>query len=421
MNEETSIQLIDLVCCMSDAMDFIDPMIVSHHRQVAYIALCIGSEMGIPPDELRDLVLAGALHDIGAFSLKERRDTFEFELLDGRGHAETGYALLTLFGPLAAVAEMVRFHHVPWKDRGLPGHEAQEMPRGSSILHLADRVAVLIDRKSEVLGQVPSIIRRIEDNSGGLFMPETVEVFHELAGKEFFWLDLLDPPLRTAFSERLPHGAFDITSDHMLGFAQLFSRIIDFKSPFTASHSSGVAASAAELARASGFSGEDCRIMRIAGHLHDLGKLAVPVEILDKPASLLEHERNVIRHHAFYTHRLLKTIPALDRINTWGAFHHERLDGTGYPFHLTERDLPLGSQIMAVADVFTAVTEDRPYREGMTHDAALRVLDAMARQRALNSGLVSQLAERFHEINEARMQAQADASRQYRQVLPISA
>ena len=416
MNHGLSIPLIDLVSCLSDAMDFIDPAIVNHHKQVAYISFCIGSEMGLSHAELRTVVLAGAIHDIGAFSLKERRNTFEFELLNGQQHAETGYSILKLFSPLVDVAEVVRYHHVPWKVRAGTCRNQGEIPVGSFILNLADRIAVLIDKRNELLGQAPGIIRKISEHSGSLFMPPLVDVFLSLAGKEYFWLDLINPPLKLVFTERIPDSSFGLGSESMLGFSRLFSRIIDFKSPFTATHSSGVAASAEFLAGLCNFSEGDCRLMRIAGNLHDLGKLAVPVEILDKPAYLQTHERNVIRHHAFYTYRLLQEIPALSTINEWAAFHHEHLDGTGYPFHRTEKDLPLGSQIMAVADVFTAVTENRPYRAGMPEDSALKVLNEMARDRALNTEIVSLLASRFHDINQTRLAAQAAEGLEYRQL-----
>ncbi|MEW6586779.1 MAG: HD domain-containing phosphohydrolase, partial [Nitrospirota bacterium] len=118
-------------------------------------------------------------------------------------------------------------------------------------------------------------------------------------------------------------------------------------------------------------------------------------------------------HHAFYTYRLLETIPELKTINTWGAFHHERLDGSGYPFHLSQRELPAGSQIMAVADVFTAITEDRPYRAGMTRKQAITAMEEMARRSALNAEIVSLLKANYDEVNETRKKAQRTARQEY--------
>jgi HD-GYP domain-containing protein (c-di-GMP phosphodiesterase class II) len=413
-DRESKIRLSDLIICLSDAMDFIDPAVVNHHKQVAYIASSIGAEMGLPYAKQNELLLAGALHDIGAFTLKERMDTLAFDVANPHLHAEKGCALLRPFEPMTAIAGIIRFHHLPWNHGRGSAFKGRQVPAASHILHLADRVAILINRKHEVLNQVPSICKKIIDEAGKKFMPGMVDAFMGLAAKEYFWLDSVSPSLQSHFSDKLGKASIGLSSGDMMDFSKLFSMIIDFKSEFTATHSSGVATSAEMLSGFLGFTEYERRLMQIAGYLHDLGKLAVPVEILHKPSELKEREFNVIRHHTFYTYRLLETIPSFHIISKWAAFHHERLDGTGYPFHLKEKDLPLGSQIMAVADVFTAVTEDRPYRAGMTRDNAVGVLDSMARNFALNKEIVAILKDNYEEIDTNRKQTQASAMKEYK-------
>jgi len=276
-------------------------------------------------------------------------------------------------------------------------------------------VAVLINKQEEILGQTKGICERIQENSGKMFMPELVDVFGSLPVKEYFWLDAASPSIGSILSRRVRLETIELDIEGLLSLAKLFSHIIDFRSRFTATHSSGVAASSEALSRLVGFSERECRIMRIAGYLHDLGKLAVPAEILEKPAKLTEDEFNVIRSHTFYTYRILETIGDLDLINTWASFHHERLDGSGYPFHHKGQDLSLGSRIMAVADVFTAITEDRPYRKEMPSERALQVLQQMADNSILDSNIVSLLRLHFDEINSIRIAAQAEASEAYQE------
>lgn len=208
-----------------------------------------------------------------------------------------------------------------------------------------------------------------------------------------------------------------LNTGRLFNLAGMFHKIIDFRSRYTATHSSGVAASSEALARLAGFSEEERLMMKVAGYLHDLGKLAVPTEILEKPEKLTEYEFNIIRSHTFHTYRTLEPISNLDIINIWGSLHHERIDGSGYPFHMKGEELSLGSKIMAVADVFTAIVEDRPYRNGMSSDKALQIIQRMAEDSKLDPDVVQLLRLHFDEVNHSRMAAQGISAEEYQQLL----
>jgi HD-GYP domain-containing protein (c-di-GMP phosphodiesterase class II) len=195
--------------------------------------------------------------------------------------------------------------------------------------------------------------------------------------------------------------------------AKIFCRIVDFRSRFTSTHTAGVAAVARELARRMCFSGKACRQMLVAGYLHDLGKVAVPNAILNKPGKLDPDEFDVIRAHTYHTYHILSTIGGFEEIAIWAAFHHERLDGKGYPFHVRGEDIPLGSRIMCVADVFTAVTENRPYRKGTGRNETLPILQNMARSGSLDDNVVGVLTENYDEIDRMRSDAQEISASEY--------
>ena len=196
-------------------------------------------------------------------------------------------------------------------------------------------------------------------------------------------------------------------------FAKTISQIIDFRSKFTATHSSGVAAVAMELSSMSGFSGRECKMMEIAGFLHDLGKVAVPNEILEKPGALNALEFNLIRKHSYYTYVVLNKIRGLEQIAVWASHHHERPDGNGYPFHVKDSDFSKLSRIMAVADVVTALTEDRPYRKGMDKSSTLAILKNMADSNTIDRGIVDLASENFAHINDLRMNVQHAERKEY--------
>ena len=311
----------------------------------------------------------------------------------------------------------MNFHHTYWNDGEGSQQAGQCVPLESHIIHLADRIAVLIDIKNEVLGQVRGICEKMREQSGTMFKPELVDAFMSLAQKEYFWLDTTSSTIYRHLRRKARSITIVMDLDQLSGLAMLFAKVIDFRSSFTATHSSGVSASAELLAKLCGFSQRECRMMKIAGFLHDLGKLAVPREILEKPGSLTPEEFNIIRSHTFHTYRILETVEDFETINTWGAFHHERLNGKGYPFHHLGKDLSLGSRIMCVADVFTAITEDRPYRKGMNNTETIKVLLSMAKSGTLDANIVSTLESHFEEINGVRAKAQADSREIYRKLI----
>jgi HD-GYP domain-containing protein (c-di-GMP phosphodiesterase class II) len=201
----------------------------------------------------------------------------------------------------------------------------------------------------------------------------------------------------------------------LLALTRVLAHIVDFRSRFSATHSSGVSAAASSLAKFAGFTKRECAMMEVAGYLHDIGKLAVPTEILEKPDKLTETDFNIIRRHPYATYHALENISGFDTINAWASYHHERINGTGYPFHLKGENISLGSRIMAVADVFTAITENRPYRKGMTDDAAVHVLQQMSDNSFLDSELMTLLKAHFNDINLSRGMAQAAAIEAYEQ------
>lgn len=409
------ISLFEMVMCLSNAFDLMNPVLVDHHKRVAFIASGIGKTLGLSGEDVGDLVLAGLLHDVGAFSLSDRLELQRFEEHSPGNHAEVGYGFARLFKPFEKIADIIRFHHYPW-DNGKGGaFKDGPVPNASHILHLADRVAVLIDPKKAVLGQVPHICERIKDGSGRKFTPTYVDAFLELSVKESFWLDSINSTAGRELAGRAGTAEIRLDLDGLDGIARLFSRIIDFRSRFTVVHSSGIAASSTALASLAGMSKTDCKRMCIAGYLHDLGKLAVPTEILEKKGKLTAAERNVIRCHTYHTYRVLEPIEGLSELNAWAAYHHERMDGTGYPFHIKGGDLSLGSRIMAVADTFTAITEDRPYRKGMEPRKALNLLERMGNNKAFDRDIVSIISRHFDEVNEVRMAAQAAAGGEYRE------
>jgi HD-GYP domain-containing protein (c-di-GMP phosphodiesterase class II) len=329
--KDLHLNLWDLVSSLAKTFDMMSPAVADHCQRVAYLALRLGEELNLPPEEMRDIIVAGALHDIGAFSLNERLDILAFETNEPERHALAGFLLLKDVPLFSRASSLVRFHHLPWREGEGAAWNGNPVPRSSHILHLADRVAVVISKGPAVLGQVEGICETVSRHRGDLFVPEHADAMLRIAKKDFVWLDIASQTMDTALGKRLKDQTVELDVASMLALSRLICRIIDFKSEFTATHSSGVAASGRELARLAGFSRHKCRMFEIAAYLHDLGKLAVPSEILEKPGKLSTDEWQVMRTHVYYTYQILSPIKAFEDIASWGCRRGRIYGGHGGP------------------------------------------------------------------------------------------
>jgi len=408
MFTEGEFSVFDFATSISDTIDLVSPELSNHHRKAAYISYNIAKEMALPDGEIKDIVLAALLHDIGA-STDEDRLRIKFASFDDGPfdqHAIMGFKLLQNFNPLINAATIIKYHHAHFEE--VPS----EIPMGSHIVHLADKLSFLLDERKEILEQIPKIMQGIDINRA-MFQPETLAALHRLAKFEYFWIEACSQPINYVLPERMRLAKEMMDLDALRSFAKVVAHIIDFRSRFTSTHSSGVAAVALELTMISGFSARECKLMEIAGFLHDLGKLAISNDILEKNGALTHEEFNEMRKHTYYTYVVLNRIKGLEHISTWAAYHHEKLNGNGYPFHVKGEDFSKLARIMAVADIVTAITEDRPYRLGMNSEKAINVLSSMVKNGAIDQGTVEVVKENFPRINTVRINAQKEAQQEY--------
>ena len=400
--------LYDFAAGISEAIDLVSPELNEHHKKVAYIAYNIAKEMRLPEKEIRNIILASILHDIGAFTSEERLEVVYafFNDTNYDNHQLTAYKLLRNFEPFRDVATLIRYHHEHYDKT------PNDVPIGSYIIHLADRLSIILDNRREILEQVPEIMSSIEQHQS-IFHPESLAALRRLSKIEYFWIEafLLEDknnlPARIRFEKKI----IDIES--LRSLARVIAQIIDFRSRFTSTHSSGVAAVAMEMTSIFGFSETECKLMEIAGYMHDLGKLALSNDILEKNAALNHDEFNEMRKHPYYTYIVLRKIKGFEQIAMWAAYHHERLDGNGYPFHVKDENFTKLSRIMAVADILTAISEDRPYRKGMEGGKAIEILHDMVNNGGIDKGTVEIVTQNYARINEVRIKAQCEALQAY--------
>ncbi|MDR3640647.1 MAG: HD domain-containing protein [Humidesulfovibrio sp.] len=407
-----AVRLFEFLSSLSGALDLMSPEVVGHHKRVAYVAARLGKLLGASREERTELFMAALLHDVGGFSRQSRLAALSFET-DGGRHAELGYRLLRTNPLLESTAVIVRHHHTA-HSRLSSFDEPERKLFLAGVLNLADRVDALTCRQEKK--DPAQVMSRLGQRAGELFDPLALEALGQFVGDPEFWAQLAGEDPTSALS-----GDTGLFQEHGMSRAQLmqastaFSQIIDFRSRFTATHSRGVAETAVCLAEKAGLSANDQTAMRLAGDLHDLGKLAVPTEIIDKPGPLDADELAVMRRHPELGEAILASVPGLGRVATWASQHHEQPGGQGYPRRISGSELSLGSRIMTVADVFTALREDRPYRAGLTTNKVMRILGDLARNAALDPELVSLATRHQDELDQRRRQAQATAAEEFHQ------
>ena len=397
---------------LSDALDLVGVDDVAHGKRVAVMAAEVAKALAWPQTEVLGMFDLGLVHDIGVSSTAVHQHLVtEFDWEGSQEHAELGYRLLKDFGPMAALALPIRYHHTRWdvmQEKGVDDITA----RKANLILLVDRVdamAAAFYAGGNLLSHRKDIQGEIQARSGSYFCPELVEAFLRISAHEAFWL-LLEPKALDGYLDDMREtGQPTPTGRHELRqLAEIFATIVDAKSPFTVTHSHGVANVAVHLADHFGISAENRDKLEIAGLLHDLGKLRIPDEILEKPGRLDDQERLMMNTHSFETLQILRNIDGFEEIGAWAASHHEAPGGSGYPYGIDGGTLPLEARILRVADIFQAMVQDRPYRKGLDREA----VDAFMRDLQQQGSIDPEIGEVLHQnLDEMIAAARLEDSR----------
>lgn len=407
-----AVLLNEVTMALSDALDMVGVEDVNHGKRVGYMAAELGRALGLDEQSLTTLLHAGLLHDLGVSSTRVHNQLGHSGVPQNSGpHCERGASLLAGFEPLHRLGPLVLHHHTPWerlKDGALSANAAVL----TNLVAFADHVDVMLsaDGRASIRRYVAreEVHHAANAGSGTLFHPDIVRAFNEVSRAGAFWFTLKPRDVREFVVRHLGEGpGRTLDLEGVAGMAQLFSAIVDAKSAYTLEHSAGVGRLTRYLGETLGLPAHTCKEMEIAGLLHDIGKLSVPDEILEKPSALTSEERALMQRHSFDTYKILKRIRGLDEIALWAGHHHEHLDGTGYPFCANRSGLPLEARVLAVADVFQALAQRRPYREGMPPATVLKLLHTFVAEKKLDGDVVNLVAGRMDACWDAALQPQA--------------
>lgn len=294
------------------------------------------------------------------------------ELIETRCHRGADIARQMRFSETVAQGILDLDEH--WNGKGQPvGLVGKSISLGARVALLAQVIDVFY-----MSGGPRDAMRELRQRKGIWFDPQLVDVFETIASEPSFWVGLGSTDIEARVLALEPvQLVITVDDDYLDDVAAGFAKVVDSKSPFTSGHSDRVALFADMIAEAMGFSAERRRWLKRAALLHDIGKLGVSNQVLDKPGRLDDAEFDEIKRHPELGETILSRIAAFADLSRIAATHHEKLDGTGYPRRLTAAELPLETRIVTTADIFDALTADRPYRAAMPIAKAFGIMSGM--------------------------------------------
>ncbi len=360
------------------SIDLYNDLLKDHHRRTATVAYHLGNTYGLDRETMKNLILAASLHDIGAIYIAERKELLQSDIEDPSPHEILGEQMLTGFTPFERISRIVRHHHIMYSDVQDGTVPSEEVPIECYFLHLADRIDILAAPEEYAADTMADVAGEIRAKFGSDFAPFLEETFEKVIASRNLYADIRKTTFQQLLFDYIEDDFISLSNDDIRGLALIFSRIVDCKSPWTYSHSVCVGILASHIGRYAGFDDDTCFKLEIAGFLHDIGKIGVPAELLNKAAPLEGDEFDQLQLHVHYTSIILKSLEGFSTIAEWASHHHEKRDKTGYPLHVDWEEDLRQNDILAFSDILTAVVEDRPYRKARTREEIVTILGGLS-------------------------------------------
>ncbi len=360
---------------------------VDHCIRTAYLVYQLCKQQDLDPELTRKVVFAAYFHDIGSIGKDlNYLSSPDYDIL----HSVDGYLLLLHKSPLKEWAKILLYHHVSYD------HHIEDEPYYSLGLKIA-----VCDRLDDwERNQIPydDVIAHIKMQRGVAFDPDDVDALLEVMKNPNVVSDIQSGRYKEVLNDYI--GTLEFSPEDIQGYILMLATLFELYNDTTYNHSKTVAVVGAMLAKCMGYSENDQFKTYIAGLIHDLGKIFIPLSILDKPGKLTPEEYEVMKTHIVYSRKLSEGIFPLDVLNI-ATYHHERLDGSGYPNHLVHAEMTELDELMQVGDVVSALVARRPYKAEFPYEKVEEIL----RRDTENGKFNPKVVETFFANHEAILEA----------------
>lgn len=361
----------------------------------------IAEELGLSKDQLYDIVALSILHDNGASDREVYEGVVNKESVNSfekiKKHCIIGEYNVIGYPFITDIKNVIKYHHEHYDGSGFFNIKGKDIPIMAQIISFSDLLERNFDLKNnddDIKNKIYNFINKYDNK---LFSSIVAKAFNKMAMDRCFWERIKSENLTKIIIDETPEYTIDLSLDKIHNITKVFSKVIDSKSNYTKRHSGGLSEKAARMADYYKYDNDIKMKLIIAADLHDLGKLAISNEILDIPRQLTDEEFNTIKKHTYYTRLALQEIDGFEEITEWASNHHEKLNGSGYPFGFTDERLDFNSRLVSCLDIYQALTEERPYRRSLSHKEAMNILNNMRDEGFIDSKIADDINEVFRQ------------------------
>ncbi|WP_252231219.1 HD domain-containing phosphohydrolase [Clostridium sp. ZBS15] len=400
-----NVTLKDVIIIMQRAFNAMDKRLLDHGEKVSYILLkLLQADGSYTDDEVLKLCTVAIFHDIGAYKVSERNKLIEIDSIAPINHAIYGSLFIKYFSPVSEMHKVVLGHH--FTDTEIKEKNIKDMPNEALLMGLADYISLLHLKHNKINKSL--IINRTK-----AYKKENIDLYLKALETTDFNKKLADNTYKDELIE-----FFDkkyISREEIINYIKMLTYAIDFRSEITVKHTIVVQAMSYEVAKLMNFDDDLCIKIKISAMIHDIGKIATPINILEKPGKLTDEEFEIMKDHAIIGYKILSNLD-IDDIRDIAMAHHEKLDGTGYPFGLKGEEISREARIVAIADIFSALMAVRSYKDEFSKDRIVEILKNMANSNKVDYNIVQLIVENYDYIVERVKQETDDLIKIYEDI-----
>lgn len=382
----SSLDYVSLYGLVVRTLDLIDERLTGHNVRVAYRVYKACKKKGLYSyNELSEIIWVILLHDIGNFKHIDIEDLVERDNVKSVEHSLFGYAFIKEFTNFNKFASVVLYHHYS-------SFAIKQKIDDDKVLYTA-----LVSAAADKL-DLWKLSRSEDGDDASLSLIEALDGFDDNIIDDLIEIER-ELPNHFSMQEELKEALsyHPISVNETISLLNIVASSIDFRSRATALHCAIIVGVARSLACFCNVSPNDIDDIVIGAILHDLGKIATPLSILEGSTSLTDEEWEVMRNHVVVTEAILDGLVS-DKIKHIAINHHERLDGKGYPHGVNGESLTLSDRIVCVSDVISALAQKRSYKKAFSLEDILKILISMANDNKIDKEIVDVVIKNKEEL-----------------------